>query len=435
MTDSMVCCIEPSGGFQAFPGVYEKLKALRSDSSQALSSETPLSVRQISRLFMHPSTDRVYSHLCANVRGYERRWQAQVPGLESLNGRIKSRAVDLYTRELSKEAFTKLIHPEASSPRPAKRRRLAPSGAGTEHTSAKYEIPINTSDLLVDSGYFYMATTKGRRTYQEDCCIYGEEIMVLEGSDEMMTFGFVFDGHGGQQASSFLRTNFSLKIKTMLAELCRESFSEAKVLQGIRQSIFDLQKAFVLSMRASVHNRISVGSTITGFLWLKNKIYGINLGDSRTLMIRSDDKHVIPLSSDHKADDESRVAAVYAEGGCVTKGICPRISGRNAVGRAFGYYQYFGMSCEPEIMYYSLVRGDERAPVDLIIASDGLFEQASSKQVVEELTNLESKSIAPVRDLVNKMIIAESRDNITLLHFKEKRPSVATLSGEGSDGV
>ena len=74
-----------------------------------------------------------------------------------------------------------------------------------------------------------------------------------------------------------------------------------------------------------------VGCTATVILITKTHIFCANSGDSRTVLARS--QGCLPLSEDHKPDNEIEKARIEAAGGFVAEN---RVNGNLALSRALG---------------------------------------------------------------------------------------------------
>ena len=70
----------------------------------------------------------------------------------------------------------------------------------------------------------------------------------------------------------------------------------------------------------------------------KDNFYCANAGDSRTILVRSGGgTNVIPLSFDHKPDNELEKARIYAAGGSVEDN---RVNGSLNLSRSMGDFEY-----------------------------------------------------------------------------------------------
>jgi len=81
-------------------------------------------------------------------------------------------------------------------------------------------------------------------------------------------------------------------------------------------------------------NGTESGCTATVVLITPDKIYCANAGDSRTVM--SEGGKAVPLSFDHKPDDEPETKRIVSAGGYVENG---RVDGNLAVSRALGDFE------------------------------------------------------------------------------------------------
>ena len=154
------------------------------------------------------------------------------------------------------------------------------------------------------------------------------------------------------------------------------------------------------------------GSTCVTLLYKKNapkKIFIANVGDSRAIIIKSDDNDdntqwsYEQLSRDHKPSEPDEAERIIKYGGEIQKienekGVIEgplRIFKKNeegpglAMSRSFGDSdgQNLGIIAEPEVKEYSTTKNDKA----LIIASDGLWEYVSNEEVMNVVKNLCNK--------------------------------------------
>lgn len=113
-----------------------------------------------------------------------------------------------------------------------------------------------------------------------------------------------------------------------------------------------------------------------------------NIGDSRCLLGRDSIKS-IPLTKDHKPNDDDECARIERAGGFVS---LSRVNGTLALSRAFGDYVYKlnpdlpakeqQVIAYPDITYEILRSNDF-----LVICCDGIFEALNNNEVIEFISN------------------------------------------------
>lgn len=227
-----------------------------------------------------------------------------------------------------------------------------------------------------------LAEMNGWRPSMEDA-----HVVVMQ--DSWGFFG-VFDGHGGQQCSSFVARRLEEELKDK--PLPQDDATVKALMLRIDKEFLDSQQpsgstatfAFVEPPAADASEkrfRLRVG----------------NIGDSRVLLGRSDGTIVegpgtdSGLTTDHKPDNEVERERIYRTGGTVEtiQGVA-RVNGDLAVSRAFGdapHKQTGGpkqedhpVSVEPEFTTFSCEPSDF-----LMLVCDGISESNFSNAEVVQL--------------------------------------------------
>jgi len=202
----------------------------------------------------------------------------------------------------------------------------------------------------------------GGRPYQEDTYITNITI------GDMYLFG-VFDGHGGNDVSSFLADNFSDFISNSIDK-------HSNLESALKAAFIDINK----NLPNQDNESNSVGSTSNIVLLNKEKIICANCGDSRAVLFKNNE--IISLSEDHKPERVDEKERIEKAGGFVfhNTGI-PRVMGILNMSRAIGdlWLNKFGVIPDPDIITL------DRTPLDefIIIASDGLWDSLSSEKAVQ----------------------------------------------------
>lgn len=231
------------------------------------------------------------------------------------------------------------------------------------------------------------------------------------------TFVGVYDGHGGPEASRFVRDNLFLH----LIKLARENGTiDEKVLKNAFAATED---GFLSLVRRQFGIKPSIASRgcccLVGVIW-KGTLYVANLGDSRAVLghIGRSNKIVAEqLTKDHNASieevrkelmslhpDDSRIVA-HVEGTWRVKGI---IQVSRSIGDAYLKKPEFALGpdhprfhlkeplrrpvlrADPSVCSRNLQPGDRF----LIFASDGLWELLSNQKAVEIVHNNPREGIA-----------------------------------------
>ena len=188
-------------------------------------------------------------------------------------------------------------------------------------------------------------------------------------SDNVKYFA-VYDGHGtkGLQAAEGLRN-----------EIRKRLYSDKKLISGFK----DLKK-------------VESGTCSISVLLVDNKMFVINLGDSRCVLgqrkngdeNKLGEKIGVEMSIDQKPIREDEKLRIMDKGGEVSDKLtgAPRVYRKNdevpglAVSRSIGdiVAHEVGVSCEPEIFEKELDSDDHF----IVIGSDGIWDAMSSCEVV-----------------------------------------------------
>ncbi|XP_022730664.1 probable protein phosphatase 2C 27 isoform X2 [Durio zibethinus] len=262
----------------------------------------------------------------------------------------------------------------------------------------------------------------GGRPYMEDThiCIadlaknFGCNLM----SEEAVSFYGVFDGHGGQDASQFVRDH----LPRVIVEDAEFPLELEKV---VTRSFMETDAAFAKSTLAS-------GTTAITAMISGRSLLVANAGDSRAVLSRRG--IATEMSKDHRPCCMEERRRVESLGGSIDDGY---LNGQLGVTRAIGDWHLEGMketgerigplSAEPEIKMIILTKEDEF----LIIGSDGIWDVFSSQNAID-FTRRRLQEHNDVK-LCCKLIVEEAKkrgatDNLTVVlvsfHLEPPPPSI-----------
>jgi protein phosphatase 1L len=257
-----------------------------------------------------------------------------------------------------------------------------------------------------------VVNTFGRREYNEDT--FDINLDLHPNLKKVGYFG-VYDGHGGDEASKFLKENLSSQIAKNLVN--NEELSGA--FTSLDKKIIDPSKGIQSGSCAIV---VLAQPEANG----EFKIICANVGDSRAFLLKGESAQA--LSKDHSPDEPKERERITEAGGFVTKGAVPRVCGVLAISRAFGDKELKSVdvgrdiiTVDPDIRNTHAKAGDI-----LLLASDGLFEPKnwdSEESIIKHVNPLLEKSNSlkeAAQELVNKCFKAGSHDNITVILVKLK---------------
>eukprot|EP00755_Sulcionema_specki_P010930 Sspe_Gene.47749::Locus_24505_Transcript_2_2_Confidence_0.286_Length_1426::g.47749::m.47749 len=189
----------------------------------------------------------------------------------------------------------------------------------------------------------------------------------------------VFDGHCGMEASTFASTKLPEHILSELASASDEGRLDNAALRRV------MCRAFVAADKASQTSVVgSAGSTAVSLTVLSGKMVCAFAGDCRAVLCRKES--AVPLSHDHKPDQELESARIRASGNTVSSN--GRINGRLGVSRGIGDAPFKKSEGGPEHQAVTAVPDvtvSEILPEDsfVVLGCDGIWERMSDTEVVE----------------------------------------------------
>jgi len=126
-----------------------------------------------------------------------------------------------------------------------------------------------------------------------------------------ISFFGVFDGHGGETCSSFLKHNF-------LNFLIEDKSFPIDIKEAIINAVEKAEKEFNRKYVDMLNNNIDFsGSCACIVLIIECKIYVINIGDSRAIMSLNNGNKIQPLTIDHKPNNPKEFDRITKIGGKV----------------------------------------------------------------------------------------------------------------------
>ncbi|KAK8899554.1 hypothetical protein M9Y10_001870 [Tritrichomonas musculus] len=246
--------------------------------------------------------------------------------------------------------------------------------------------------------------TIGVRSSMEDACsIIGE----FTGANTQY-YG-VFDGHGGNEVSTYCANNLHRKINRILKE------KEITVEKAITEAIEEINQEALSKFP-------DAGTTAGIVIIINNIVYCANVGDTRILLIEKADNSQSPgqrgrrgwkptppkvtrCSYDHKASDPQEKEKVLERGGHVIQG---RVNGCLMLSRAIGDAAVGpGLSCEPYI-----TRMKRKDGMKVVIACDGVFDVLDDETVGSVADRIQNPQEA-ARTIKDMALERGTTDNVT----------------------
>ncbi|XP_058808467.1 protein phosphatase 1L isoform X2 [Phymastichus coffea] len=177
-----------------------------------------------------------------------------------------------------------------------------------------------------------------------------------------------------------------------------------------------------LLIEAAKKNKDLAGTTALIAILEDNKLIVANVGDSRGVMC--DGKgNAIPLSFDHKPQQQREKNRINKAGGVVTFNGVWRVAGILATSRALGDYPLKNKKlviADPDILTFDL---DDHNPMFIVLASDGLWDTFSNEEAVAYIKERINEPHFGAKSITLQSFYRGSLDNITVLVINLKSRS------------
>ncbi|MBA0747412.1 hypothetical protein Gogos_004326, partial [Gossypium gossypioides] len=233
----------------------------------------------------------------------------------------------------------------------------------------------------------------------------------------------VFDGHGGKDASHFVRDHLPRVI-------VEDVDFPLELEKAVTRSFMETDAAFAKS--CSLESSLASGTTVLTAMIFGRSLLVANAGDSRAVL--SWHGRAIEMSKDHRPCCMKERRRIEALGGFVDDGY---LNGQLGVTRALGDWHIEGMketgerigplSAEPELKMITLTKEDEF----LIIGSDGIWDVFTSQNAIDfTRRRLQEHNDVKLccKEIVEEAIKRGATDNLTVVvvcfHLEPPQPSV-----------
>ena len=262
-----------------------------------------------------------------------------------------------------------------------------------------------------------------------------EDAHLIDCIDEKYCMMSVFDGHGGEQVSTYCARNMKkfvqneLVINKSVKECLMEAYKKldaSMLTKEVNEQLAEIRKPEFYDTKVALDDYCnvaeSVGSTAVTAILHENELTVANVGDSRCLVVKKDE--IKQLTTDHRTNIKTEVERIKKCGGFVRNG---RVNEKLSLTRALGDFEFKQnkdvtkqiISCIPEITDYTM-EGDEEM---IIIGCDGIFDSLSNEELVALIRKglMEGKSIQKVcEDILNSIVANDpyeqaGNDNMTLM--------------------
>lgn len=232
---------------------------------------------------------------------------------------------------------------------------------------------------LIESYDTSVCSVQGARNYMED-----EYLINQNGA-----FAAVFDGHGGNAVSRYLRQNLYANVQAAAPVSTVEECVTA-LKAALKKVDREVQRISHWSFQGSTAVAVWVVSEDRVDEEPRRTVIAANVGDSRAVMCRNGE--ALDLTVDHKPNTAAEKARVEALGGKVVwcgmvdedgkpvpnAGI-HRVNGNLALSRAIGdRSERPAVTSKPDMTTFDVEDDDEF----IILASDGLWDVMSSQEAI-----------------------------------------------------
>lgn len=216
----------------------------------------------------------------------------------------------------------------------------------------------------------------GRRSEMEDEHLATEFHVFINGQVYSGKLFGVFDGHGGNAASQFLKNQLKAKLEEKIEQFNPLGLSDEGIWNALKLTFVDLNREFDQTS----------GSTATIVMIFDGKLWTGNVGDSRTILQNGEE--ILQLSQDANPEDPRFAKGIQNRGGQVTIDSfgLHRVNGSLAVARSLGDHTIGqGISARPKITCMPLnhVQPNSR----LVLCCDGIYDVASTRQIGNAVRN------------------------------------------------
>ena len=219
------------------------------------------------------------------------------------------------------------------------------------------------------------------------------------------SFFGIYDGHGGNQCSEFLRDSLH---KLILNDINYPENVELAIRNGFKNAEKNFLNNYALDPQDPNNILDRSGSCAVIILIVDSKVYVANVGDSRALFSENFGANYVEITEDHKPNNPKEKIRIIKNGGQVYQsqtvingtekeslngqilfGPFRVLPGRLSVSRTIGDVEAknenFGgnpnvIICDPDIFIYDL----KKDKIDFfIMGCDGIYDQMSNEEIMD----------------------------------------------------
>ena len=191
------------------------------------------------------------------------------------------------------------------------------------------KVEFSTKPFHYICGYAYNSYNGTIKDYNEDKIKVQYKVSKnynLNGENKQAFISYfgVFDGHGGDKCSKYLRDNLD-------GILFNQTMFPLNVIESVKETFKTAESNFKsLAVKNNILDDKS-GSCALIALIINNLLYAINLGDSRALYSRDGGKEFYQITRDHKPNDPKEKARIEKAGGQVYYANRVNVNGKEVI--------------------------------------------------------------------------------------------------------
>jgi protein phosphatase len=290
------------------------------------------------------------------------------------------------------------------------------------------EIPEGAGAPVGIKGGACVASIQGWRRNMEDAHIMSPGFDKDRKADEDKNVALfsVFDGHSGDKAAKLCKALLPVQFNTLRNE---------KKTESIQHLLAETYTTLDVKMRDKAEES---GCTAVTVAVTPKEIICASVGDSRAVICRAG--KAIPLSFDHKPENEQEKARIQAAGGFVENN---RTNGELAMSRALADYRYKNNAKLPQDKQLVIPNPDvisEKRDLDndefLVVACDGVWDCFENQALVD--TVREQFLIEEARETEDKKsVLRRVTEAVSLKCIAEPHPQAKgrPVTPYGTDNV
>ena len=224
--------------------------------------------------------------------------------------------------------------------------------------------------------------------------------------------GVVCDGmggaSGGETASSTALKYFTETVDMFMAEIGKDGdkTDEMKIAGMLVDAVEKANKEVIAKANEDVTLE-GMGTTLVSSLVLGDRIYTVNIGDSRMYLVDSD--KIVQVTHDHS------YVQYLVDIGKMTEEEAAESKNKNIITRAVGTDE----EIEPDVYLTDVKKAASSDKIHVLLCTDGLTNHVTKKKILRIINSEEEYSENAEEEAVNQLIDTANRnggsDNITVV--------------------